>query len=252
MASRQSAQSWRAVADWVDGLVLPDGTVSISILPHISLEGAPTVASSSIVASAAASSVEPRVSDPAGRQWLGRPSPPAVPPTDVQLARGREAVAQEEEEDDEEEKEVTDARRRRRSVSVHRGTKIDNRKRFASVACQTDPEEPVQKRHPKWVSFERRPEVWSEVLQDYGVDVTAGKDLFLLATHSDAGWQAANSIIAKLLKKKSDGEVFSNVSGFVHTCVTNARNEMGREASSSSRAAWSSSDTSKWGSSSWK
>ena len=255
MSSRLSAQNWRAVAEWVDLLVLSGGEASISVLlPHVSMiDPAPAAppaasgaASSSVVASAVASSAaQPEYG------WLAGPTPPAEPPSASQLARGRADIAPEEEWDDEEQ--VTAVRSRRRACSVHRGTKISPRKRFSSIACQTDPHEPAAKRHPKWVSFDRRPEVWADVLKDIGVDATAGQDLFLLATHSDGGWQAANAIMAKLVKKKRDGEDFRNVSGFVHRCVLNARNELGRESgSSSSRAEWSNASTSKWGASSWK
>ena len=43
---------------------------------------------------------------------------------------------------------------------------------------------------------------------------------------SDEGWHFANAIIAKLIKKRSDCVEFRNISGFIHTCVNNARQEM--------------------------
>ena len=58
---------------------------------------------------------------------------------------------------------------------------------------------------PPWVTFERDARVWDKVMQEHGVEETSRQEVFLLATHSEAGWRAANSLLAKLSKKKSDG-----------------------------------------------
>lgn len=112
------------------------------------------------------------------------------------------------------------------SASTIETSRANKMKRpLASVAAQTS-ESSFSPGFPKWVSFERSPQQWAGFLQDAGVDERAAQDIFLLAQMSDEGWMAANSIIAKLVKKRSDGETFKNVSGFIHTCVKNAREEM--------------------------
>ena len=55
------------------------------------------------------------------------------------------------------------------------------------------------------------------------------EELFLLSQRNQQGYEAANDIIGKLLKKRSDaqtswsggaGGALSNASAFVHSCVT--------------------------------
>ena len=70
--------------------------------------------------------------------------------------------------------------------------------------------------------------MWDDCLQMWGVDEAARMSLYLLAQHSDAGKRAANSIIAKLLKKASRGEHVESPSAFVSTCVGNARDVLSR------------------------
>lgn len=94
----------------------------------------------------------------------------------------------------------------------------------ASVAQQPQPKQDGQ--HEPWVSFNQDATVWATVLTDAGVDTTAQKELFILSTHSRAGWEAANALIAKILKKMSDRAVLSNPSAFVHVCCTKARNSI--------------------------
>ena len=74
-----------------------------------------------------------------------------------------------------------------------------------------------------WVSFTADATQWSQFLRSAGVDDGARATLFLLAQLHEQGWHAANAIIAKLSKKKADGEVLQNPSGFVHRCAQNAR-----------------------------
>jgi len=62
-----------------------------------------------------------------------------------------------------------------------------------------------------WVTFDRDPKAWNQFLARHNVDIVARQELFLLATHSDHGWRAANSLLAKLAKKKSDGANPPNV-----------------------------------------
>lgn len=87
---------------------------------------------------------------------------------------------------------------------------------------------------PAWMTFDRDVRVWMELLKAFNVDDTSQMELFLLSQHSDQGFQEANAIISKLLKKRADGSHLDNSSGFVHACVKNARAHL----SSSSASAW--------------
>ena len=51
-------------------------------------------------------------------------------------------------------------------------------------------------------------------------------DLVMLAQLSVVGYEEANSIISKLIKKMSDGERLNNPSAFVHECVNKARKKL--------------------------
>ena len=81
-----------------------------------------------------------------------------------------------------------------------------------------------------WSWFDDRKErnVWDDCLQMWAVDETARVSLYLLAQHSDAGKQAANSIVAKLIKKASRGEHVASPSACVSPCVGNARDVLSR------------------------
>lgn len=76
---------------------------------------------------------------------------------------------------------------------------------------------------PEWAHFEQDPKWWLSVLNAVGCDETAQQELFLLAQHDENGYKAANHLMSKLLKKKTDNEMPRNVSAFVHKCVLNAR-----------------------------
>jgi hypothetical protein len=67
---------------------------------------------------------------------------------------------------------------------------------------------------------------WWAVLTGWHVDTHAKQDLFLLSQHSTHGWRKANSIISKLIKKRTDGSGLANPSAFVHACVLHVRNSM--------------------------
>ena len=77
--------------------------------------------------------------------------------------------------------------------------------------------------------------VWASTLHEFGADRTARQELFLLAQHSTGGFQEANSIISKLLKKRADHEDIRNVSAFIHKCVCNSRAELGSWSFDASR-----------------
>ena len=79
-----------------------------------------------------------------------------------------------------------------------------------------------------------------------GVDRDAEMELMLLAQYNAEGKRAANSVVGKLLKHKTDGIAFkTNASAYVHGCVLKARHAIeghdrtySRGSSSSSRANW--------------
>jgi hypothetical protein len=76
---------------------------------------------------------------------------------------------------------------------------------------------------PDWATFEQNPHVWWMKMQEWGIDEDGQADLFLLAQHSPEGWRAANSLMAKILKKKSDGEELRKPGAFIHAGCRNAR-----------------------------
>ena len=80
---------------------------------------------------------------------------------------------------------------------------------------------------PAWASFQPEISNWWQLLDEYQIDEAARQALFCLAQLSDQGYYHANSVIAKLIKKKADGIEISNPSGFVVSCVRNARLECG-------------------------
>ena len=91
---------------------------------------------------------------------------------------------------------------------------------------------------PSWFTFSRDINVWWATLRSEGIDEGACKSLLLLAQHSDAGFRAANSLIAKLYKKRADGEIMSNPSGFVHKCSLNARHRIDQEEMATKKPRW--------------
>ena len=92
---------------------------------------------------------------------------------------------------------------------------------------------------PEWFTFDRDITVWWRTLRNEGVDDNACKGLILLAQHSDDGYRAANALIAKLAKKRADGEVLTNPSGFIHKCSLNARHSIEKDQwSYSKKARW--------------
>ena len=78
-----------------------------------------------------------------------------------------------------------------------------------------------------WETFEHNPENWAEVLIEIGVDRDARRELFCLGQMGDEEFRRAQGIIAKLLKKESDYDRPHNPSGFVHSCVKIAQDELG-------------------------
>ena len=78
-----------------------------------------------------------------------------------------------------------------------------------------------------WETFEHNPENWAEVLIEIGVDRDARRELFCLGQMGEEEFRRAQGIIAKLLKKESDYDRPHNPSGFVHSCVKIAQDELG-------------------------
>ena len=65
---------------------------------------------------------------------------------------------------------------------------------------------------------------WKSVLNEFGVDITAQQELFLLSQAGPVDYRHANGMLAKLLKKEADGEELRNPSAFLHSCIKNCRN----------------------------
>ena len=143
------------------------------------------------------------------------PRPPAVPPPTHLVGEPQDAAKEERQHADDAAHEPTIDNRPSRGAKRGRGTDVDDE-------------------GDSWITFSSDPEVWSKFLDEAGVDVTAKQELFLLCQHSKEGYEHGNSIIAKILKKRADREAISNISGFVHRCVVNARSQMGSWAFRSS------------------
>ena len=77
-----------------------------------------------------------------------------------------------------------------------------------------------------WETFEPKVENWASTLEEFGVDIPARQSLFALAQHSREGYELANDLIAKLVKKVADRSWARNPSGFVHACCKNARHRL--------------------------
>ena len=77
-----------------------------------------------------------------------------------------------------------------------------------------------------WETFEPRIEVWTNVLMEFGVDLQARQSLFDLADHSRDGYESANDVVSKLLKKQADRAWPGNPSGFITRCALDARGRL--------------------------
>jgi len=69
-------------------------------------------------------------------------------------------------------------------------------------------------------------DAWSSALKEWNVDEAARKGLFLLSQRSPWGFEMANDIVSKLIKKQADDETLRKPSAFVHTACKNARESM--------------------------
>ena len=80
---------------------------------------------------------------------------------------------------------------------------------------------------PDWATIKPNVRAWWSILDYWHIDDNARESLFALSQHSDQGYQAANELIGKLLKKKADNQTFNtSASAFIHSCVLNARNRI--------------------------
>ena len=66
---------------------------------------------------------------------------------------------------------------------------------------------------------------WVHVFTEWGIDTPAQQSLFLLAQHSQRGYQEANDVIGKtLIRMKVDGPgSITNISGWLTKCCNDAR-----------------------------
>ena len=74
---------------------------------------------------------------------------------------------------------------------------------------------------PPWVSFNKDAMNWDGFMKSHGLDEAARQEVFLLATHSDPGWRAANSFLTKLIKKHTDGDSISTRGGRAYNRTRN-------------------------------
>jgi hypothetical protein len=74
---------------------------------------------------------------------------------------------------------------------------------------------------PPWVSFDQDAMNWDGFMKSHGLDEAARQEVFLLATHSDPGWRAANSFLTKLIKKHTDGDSISTQGGRAYNRTRN-------------------------------
>jgi hypothetical protein len=80
---------------------------------------------------------------------------------------------------------------------------------------------------PDWATFERDVGVWWSIFDHWQIDDTARQSLFALAQHSDQGYEAANELVGKLVKKKNGNATFTtSASAFVFSSVLNARHDI--------------------------
>ena len=87
-----------------------------------------------------------------------------------------------------------------------------------------DKDDEVVDVRPSWVTFENSAEVWYDTLKGFGADEEALQCLFNLAQNGEWGYEAANALVSKILRKSADGIHFDNISGFIHSGVINAWN----------------------------
>ena len=132
---------------------------------------------------------------------------------------------------------------------------VDNREVGVGHRVDTESEDDEHKKKklkseqiPAWASHGKDTAAqWYSFLISKKCDTTSIQELFCLSQMNEDGYVAANSIIAKVLKKQSDGVDFANLSAFVHRCTTNARDSLSstkhawgpsRSAASSSKDSW--------------
>lgn len=92
-----------------------------------------------------------------------------------------------------------------------------------NTATENEPNAETTAELEPWMTFERDVTVWRQTLEEWGCDESAIKTVFLLAQHSSAGYEAANGVVAKLLKKKANAIEVRNPSAFIHSCAQKAR-----------------------------
>ena len=80
---------------------------------------------------------------------------------------------------------------------------------------------------PSWMASGPFLAMWAPVLADkFGCDEESIMELACLAQLSPAGYEGANTVVSKMLKKLSDGETFNNPSFFLHSACLAARHRI--------------------------
>ena len=192
--------------------------------------GQPPPMTGSVACSTAKSSADNRINRlssaypvggrPSASSSIGEPCPPIDPPPSSWNRNHQELEPHPSDcdaaESDNLESDDYDASSRRRSPSAQ------SRPRSPSLISVSHASHESQDL-PPWATFDRDVTVWWSLLEFWRVDTKARESLFALAQHSDQGREYANDLIGKLIKKKNDGATLHNSSGFVFSCVMNAR-----------------------------
>ena len=79
----------------------------------------------------------------------------------------------------------------------------------------------------EWHTFDFSIEAWAGLLDEIGADEDSQQALFLLAQLGPDGMYATNSIISKIIKKRSEQEWVRSWSAYIQSCARNARHEIG-------------------------
>ena len=76
---------------------------------------------------------------------------------------------------------------------------------------------------PEWATLEPDVRKWYSVLKELKYDDLSIQELYLLAQHSPIGYQEANTIISKLLKKAADKVEIGSPGAYLHAAILKVR-----------------------------
>ena len=76
---------------------------------------------------------------------------------------------------------------------------------------------------PEWATLEPDVRKWYSTLKALKYDDLSIQELYLLAQHSPIGYQEANTLISKLLKKAADGIELGSPGAYLHSAILKVR-----------------------------